>query len=162
MASRTSPLHRIALVVGLVPFLSVASANAEAPHGGQTHGEAIRWIDEPAEALALAERSGRPVIAYVSSERCGFCRKMERVTWSDPAIADVVAEHFVPLRLDAGRHRAAVSQLGVRVFPTTFVISAEGRGLSGAAGFVTPERMSKLLRAKPAPRSVASRPATTK
>lgn len=117
----------------------------------------IDWIEDPARAVELARESGRPVLAYVASERCGFCRKMERETWTNAEIARVVGERFVPLRLTATRHRAVVRALGVRAYPSTFVLTPQGRGVSAATGYLPPARLERLLAARPAADAVAAR-----
>lgn len=143
-------LRNLAMLIAAASVMSAASAPAAEPEG-------VAWIDDPQRALQIARQTGKPVVAFVSSPRCGFCTKMERETWSDPAIARVVAEHYVPLRLKTNRHPGAVRSLRVRVFPTTVVIDHKGNGVNGAAGFLPPERLAELLSAAPSPDAVAGR-----
>ena len=120
----------------------------------------IRWVDSPARALEISRQTGRKVVAYVSSERCGYCRKMERETWADPQIARLVSERYVPLRLSASRHRNEVRSLRVRAYPTTVLLTPSGEGLTGATGYLPPERLARLLDDEPSPGVVAARTAS--
>ncbi len=143
-------------------LLSGSDAAAQLPFFGHDKAdppaaESIAWIDAPAEALAEARRTGKPIVAYVTSDHCGYCRKMERETWSQPAISRLVADGFVPMRLHAGKHPAEVAALRVRAYPTTVLISPEGRAFAGRAGFLEPLEVTELLRPALGQREVATR-----
>lgn len=105
----------------------------------------IDWLSNPNLALSYARESGRPILAYVTAKHCGYCRKMERESWSHPAIAKAIAEGYIPLRLDAKQHAAQVRALRVRAYPTTLLLSANGQIATGSAGFLSPAKLSKLL-----------------
>ena len=126
--------------------------------GDKAAADSIAWIDDPAEALAEAARTGKPIVAYVTSAHCGYCRKMERETWSEPAVGSLVTERFVPLRLHADKNPAEVQALRVRAFPTTVLISSEGRAFAGRSGFMAPPELGELLRPALEQRKVAARP----
>lgn len=148
-----------ALAALLILSLSGSFVAAQFPFfGGQeAEAESIAWIDAPADALAEAARTGRPIVAYVTSDHCGYCRKMERETWSEPAVGRLVSERFVPLRLHADKNPAEVQALRVRAFPTTVLISSEGRAFTGRSGFMAPAELAELLRPALEQREVAAR-----
>ncbi|MEQ8847065.1 thioredoxin family protein [Botrimarina sp.] len=148
-----------------VAALAVAAPSAvgQFPFFGRpTAGAEIRWVETPADALAAAKRSGKPILAYVTSAHCGYCRKMERETWASPAVARLVDERFVALRLHSDQHPEEVAALRVRAFPTTVVITPEGKAFAGRAGFVEAAQLAEqLLRPALEHEAVASRPATS-
>ncbi len=95
-----------------------------------------------------------PILAFVTSENCGYCRRMEQETWTNRDIIARVEASFTPLKLNAGRDGRLVAALGIRSFPTTVVFTPEGEIITGAPGFMPPNRLSGLLRS-------ALRPAAT-
>lgn len=119
--------------------------------------DSIDWIETSDDALRSAAATGRPILAFVTSENCVFCRKMQRESWSDAGVAGRVRAGFTPLRLQAETNAEAVRSLQVRAFPTTIVLSPEGRGLGVLEGFVGPERLTQVLDSigQPATDSVA-------
>ncbi len=82
---------------------------------------------------------------------------MERQSWNDAGIARRVMASFVPLKLDSQRNSREVEALHVRAFPTTVLLSPEGKVLGGVAGFMSPEKLTKLLIAARPTEAVASR-----
>jgi len=71
---------------------------------------------------------------------------MEREVWSNPQIIAQVKAGFVPVKLNASRHRQLVAKLGVRAFPTTIMFTPEGKIINGAKGYMPPNRLAGLLR----------------
>lgn len=146
------------LFVAFVATLIARPAAAQWPFApSATPAAPIAWVEDPAQALQTAQQTGRPIVAYVTSDHCGYCRKMERTTWTDPGVAGLVAAGAVPLKLDRDRHPEEVAALRVRAYPTTVVLSPQGRGLAGAAGFQSPEELTELLRAAMQSEAVAQR-----
>ena len=95
--------------------------------------------------MTRAQSTGQPILAYATSDNCGYCRKMERDAWSNPKIVHQVASGFVPLRLHARRDAKLIAKLRVRAYPTTVLVSPEGRVIAGAQGYLPAERLEGLL-----------------
>lgn len=106
----------------------------------------ISWATSPEMAMSLARDSRLPILAFVTSENCSYCRKMEREVWSNPRIIAQVESGFVPVKLHASQHRQLVASLGVKAFPTTIMFTPEGKIINGAKGFLPPGRLAGLLR----------------
>lgn len=99
-----SPLSaRVGQNCSCLTFLLVALAGAMAILPAGASAETVRWRKDPAAAQHEASRTGRSVLVYVGSESCGYCRKLERDTWSDRQIAGILGQRFVPLRVDGYR-----------------------------------------------------------
>ena len=144
-------------VLACLVLAVAAPVLAQSGSSDSADSASIRWHQNPNRALAVARHSQRPILAYVTSENCGYCRKMERQSWSDADIAKQVMAGFVPLKLDAKQNRREVEALHIRAFPTTVLLSPEGKVLGGAAGFLSPEKLTKLLVAARPTEAVASR-----
>lgn len=131
--------------LALLLFAGVAAAQVPSLPPG------VQWTQSVEFALQSARESGAPILAFVSSDHCGYCRKMERDTWANPRVAAEVNRAFVPLELTPELHPQEVRQLGVQAFPTTLVIHHSGRVLLGAAGYLPPTKATELLRSALAP-----------
>lgn len=106
----------------------------------------IYWLESPEKAAHMARQLGLPVVMFITSDSCTYCRKMEQESWANHDIQEMVDNRFVPLKLHATRHNDLVTALGVRAFPTTILFSAEAKPLGGAAGYLNPPRLAALLR----------------
>jgi thiol:disulfide interchange protein len=105
----------------------------------------IRWRESIPEALDQGRESGRLVLIFVTADYCGYCRKMERETWSDPQVVRRIEDGFVALKLDAEQHNETVAKLAVRGLPTTIVYDGRGKHLKTVSGYSRPEAIAELL-----------------
>lgn len=128
--------------------LTVACLTVSFPVGVQAvaQPDRIYWANSPQMFLSLARDSHLPILVFITSDNCAYCRKMKREVWSNPQIIAQVKAGFVPLELHATRHRQLVAKLGVRAFPTTILFSPEGKIIDAATGYLPPNQMAGLLR----------------
>ncbi len=108
----------------------------------------IRWMESVPTALKQRRETGRPLVIYVTADYCGYCRKMERESWSDEEVVKAVVDDFVALKIDADKDEKLVERLEVRGYPTTLVFDEDGRLVKTAEGFQSRAQLLKLLERK--------------
>ena len=113
---------------------------------GVAHAGEIDWYSAPRLASLEAQQSGLPLLIYFETDFCGYCRRLERTTWASDAVASVISETFVPLRVDAQVESELARRLGVRGFPTVLVLSPEGQMLERIEGYRDATEMHTLLK----------------
>lgn len=57
------------------------------------------FINQYEEALALAKRTGKPVLLDFTGWACVNCRKMEELVWSQPEVSGLIREKFILVSL---------------------------------------------------------------
>ncbi len=97
------------------------------------------------DAWAAAQESRDPVLMFVTSDHCYYCKKMLSETLMHPQLAPAVAQLFETTTVNANQNPELVQKLGVRAFPTTLVVSPDGRLLSKLEGFVAPQMLGEHL-----------------
>ncbi len=70
------------------------------PPLGKDKKAAINWITLE-QAAALTKKNPRKIFIDVYTDWCGWCRKMEKSTFTNPAIATYVNEHYYAVRFNA-------------------------------------------------------------
>jgi uncharacterized protein YyaL (SSP411 family) len=60
----------------------------------------VNWFPWGEEAFAEARRTGRPVLVSIGYSTCHWCHVMEEESFDDPAIARLLNEHFVAIKVD--------------------------------------------------------------
>jgi len=60
----------------------------------------VDWRPWGPEALALARQLDRPIFLSIGYSACHWCHVMERESFEDPAVARILNEHFVPIKVD--------------------------------------------------------------
>ncbi len=60
----------------------------------------IKWIHTEKEALEIAAKTGKPIIADAWAEWCEACKKMDVTTFADAAVINEVNANWIPLKFD--------------------------------------------------------------
>lgn len=110
------------------------------------------------DALDLAEETDRLVLVDVYTTWCGWCKKLDKQVYSRDDVKDYLSRKFVSVKLNAEDTETMVrindtamtyAQLtaayGVRSYPTTLFLRADGKLLYGLRGYHPPERFLKAL-----------------
>jgi thioredoxin-like negative regulator of GroEL len=107
----------------------------------------IKWERKFDEALKKAKRTGKPLVVDFWAEWCGWCHRLDKTTYADPAVIRRARE-FVPVKVntEGSRRELEVSaRYGVRSLPTILFLSPEGRQLLRVNGFQGPGQFPRTL-----------------
>ena len=103
------------------------------------------WLNSPEQALAQAKTEYKPVFLLFGSEGCAWCERTRNEVLKDSQI-DSQLRRFVCVRIDIERAPGIAAQYIVQGVPAFRILSAEGRYLTGADGYLTAPELLKLLR----------------
>jgi thioredoxin-related protein len=134
--------------------------------GAASAQEEVKWYSIE-EAIQLASQEPRVMVIDVYTDWCGWCKRMDANTFSDPQVAAALNKHFYPVKLDAegkedivigertfkfvangrrGYHEmAAIVTKGRLSYPTISYVDAQGKVLQAAPGYKTPEQFRVYL-----------------
>ncbi|MFD2512580.1 thioredoxin family protein [Pontibacter locisalis] len=142
-----------------------AEASSQAPAELPKPAEKIKWltIEQAAERM---KKEPRKVVIDVYTDWCGWCKKMDKDTFTDPKVAALINEHYYPVKLDAeGKepitlngqtytfkseyrsHELAVALLqGQMSYPTTVYLDEKMNMLAPVPGYFDARNFAKILR----------------
>ena len=60
----------------------------------------IHWLTNFDAAVKFAKKSDKPILVDVWADWCVACLEMEKTTWKDQDIIDLVNEKYIPVKLD--------------------------------------------------------------
>lgn len=109
---------------------------------------AIAWQRDLRRAAEIARAEGKLIVADVYTDWCGWCKRMDKTIYSDPAIVALSRQQvFVKVNAeDRGEGQRFAQQMGVHGYPTTIVLDAQGRVLNIARGYIAwPQVFLKLV-----------------
>jgi uncharacterized protein YyaL (SSP411 family) len=78
--------------------------NAVSPYLRSHADNPVNWHEWGPEAFAEARDRGVPVLVSIGYSTCHWCHVMARESFSDPAIAEVLNERFVAIKVDREEH----------------------------------------------------------
>jgi thioredoxin-like negative regulator of GroEL len=117
---------------------------------------AIKWEKKFDAALKEAKLSGKPVIVDFWAEWCGWCHRLDRTTYADPAVIRR-AQGFVAVRVNtegSRRELEVCAKYGVAErLPVILFLSPQGHQLFRIDGYQGPGQFPRTLDAA---RQVAS------
>src|SRR5262245_58147250 len=93
----------------------------------------VDWYPWGEEAFAKARREQNPIFLSVGYYTCHWCHVMERESFSDPAIAEIMNRYFVSIKVDR-EERPDVDRVYMN-----FVEATTGSGGWPMSVFLTPE-----------------------
>jgi uncharacterized protein len=103
----------------------------------------IQWHEWGPEAFATAQRENKPMLLDIGAVWCHWCHVMDRESYDDPAIAEIVNEHFIAMKVDRderpdidSRYQAAVQAVsGQGGWPLTAFLTPDGKPFYGGTYF---------------------------
>ncbi len=133
-------MSRIALALLLALLTAAPPAPARnalygnpSPYLGMHGEDPVHWLPWGPEALDRARREQRLLFVSVGYFACYWCHVMHEESFRDPAIARLLNEHFVPVKVD----REVDPALDARLM--AFTEATAGRGGWPLNVFLTPE-----------------------
>jgi len=116
-----------------------------------------RWTT-PASAFTDASSARKKIILDVYTDWCGWCKRMDRDTYADSAIASYMEEHYLAAKMNPERegsltysgqqvsHADFARGLGVRGYPATAFFNEKGELLTMIPGYMKPKEFMLVLR----------------
>ena len=116
---------------------------------GPAYAASVDWKNSFEDALKAASAANKPVMAMFYTSWCSYCRKLDAVTFVDPAVVDE-SRGFVCLRVDLEKRRDIAYGYGVSTVPSIFFLDPSGRVIWKEFGYRDPAflsgRMAEVLR----------------
>ena len=76
------------------------------------------------------------MVVMFTADRCPHCERMLAETYADPAIGRLLVEHAETALAHAADYAELAQKLGVRGYPTTVIVAADGRIVDAVEGYV--------------------------
>jgi uncharacterized protein YyaL (SSP411 family) len=110
-------------------------------------GETIKWSGWNDELFSRATAEQRFVILDLEAVWCHWCHVMEKTTYADPEVTELLASKYIPVRVDQDANPDLSSRYGDWGWPATIVFAPDGTEIAKIRGYIEPARMQALLKA---------------
>ena len=103
----------------------------------------VQWHEWGEEAFEKAKRENKPILLDIGAVWCHWCHVMDRESYEDPEVAQIVNERFVAIKVDRderpdidSRYQVAVQAIsGQGGWPLTGFLTPDGRPFYGGTYF---------------------------
>ena len=163
-------MNRLSLFFLAFVLLTVSafrtSLPAELPNPAEPAPKRIKWLTVQ-EAYVLTQKKPKKFVVDVYTDWCGWCKVMDRETFSKPAIVDYVNENYYAVKLNAeqtdditlgkqtfkyvsggsrGVHELAAALLKNQMsYPTTVFLDEKFQLIQPIAGYLEPRMFHQII-----------------
>lgn len=97
------------------------------------------WLTSFDQAKTLAKQSRHPIMLYFTTEWCGWCKVMEKETFTAPSVIKR-SKDYLSVKLDAEKDGKALAQkYKISSFPTFVFVNSEGTEVGRIVGYCQAE-----------------------
>ena len=107
----------------------------------------VQFADSWERARAEAKRTGRRILAVFTGDSCGWCRVLEKRTFTDAEVVELSAP-FVRVELNTGKEENArlVDEYRIDAIPRSVVLTPEGQVVNQLTGYIPAAEYAAWLR----------------
>lgn len=105
----------------------------------------IQWMDSYADACRKAAEEHKNVLLLITTETCGWCRRLERTTLRDDAVVEQINADFVAVHVTRGKDEYPKS-LEAKMVPTSYFLHPDGTVFYRMPGYWTSEDYLSILK----------------
>ena len=109
--------------------------------------EPVQWNGWSDELFSRATAEQRFVILDLEAVWCHWCHVMEKTTYADPEVTELLASKYIAVRVDQDANPDLSSRYGDWGWPATIVFAPDGTEIAKIRGYIEPARMQALLKA---------------
>lgn len=139
---------------GLKSYFKIDEQNAKAVE--ETKPLALDWLSYN-EGLALAEKENKYILIDFYTDWCGYCKKMDKETYSKEEVIGILNENFIVVKVNAESNNKVIENgeeiterelaklYQVTGYPTTWFLESNHGRLAPLPGYVTTEQFIPVL-----------------
>jgi len=153
-------MQKLMLVILSALVLSFSTADRPAPAS-----EKLKWMTL-AEAREAMTKEKKPVLIDLYTDWCGWCKVMDKKTYTNPKVIAYLQEHFYPVKLNAETKEslswnektynfnaanrtndfALFLTYGRLSYPTTVILPLDNSGPQPVPGYLEPKELELIVR----------------
>ena len=154
---RSTRLFILPLLIVILIALIAAKESGQTAGDKKTTSKKVDWQAYDI-GLSKAKVNNKHVFIDFTAEWCGWCKKMERETFADPKVVDMLNEYFVPVKVDGDsknellidgykitEKNLARHEFGIRSYPIYWVLESDGTKLTYIRGYKPVDYMMEVL-----------------
>jgi len=139
--------------LAVLSSISCAGSKKETPKAAAGSVVWLAWD----QAMSDAQSQGKFIVVDVYTDWCHWCKVMDEKTYVDPAVAGLMKESFVAVKLNAERANPVnfkgkaytemdlARNFDISGFPTTMFLASDGTVIGKIPGYIEAPMFKKIL-----------------
>ena len=124
---KSIPWLRILLLVLLVSGFSCSPVM----------GQSINWKTYAA-GVREAKETNKKIFLHFMTQWCGYCKRMNQITFKDDGVIEYLNQHFVSIKVDGDREKALTGEYKVTGYPDNRFLEPDMEQAYRVPGFADP------------------------
>jgi len=104
----------------------------------------VLWLPWNNKALQKAKQEDKPILLDISAVWCHWCHVMDKKTYSDANVAQLINTKFVPIRVDRDQRPDIDKRYNMGGWPSTVFLTPDGEVLTGGT-YIPTLQMAAML-----------------
>ena len=125
--------------------------DSASPYLRSASHQPIDWREWGEEAFAAARAADKPILLDIGAVWCHWCHVIDRESYENPAIADLINQFYIPVKVDRderpdvdSRYQSAISAIsGQGGWPLTAFLTPDGKPFFGGTYFPPDDAMGR-------------------
>lgn len=133
---------------GLEPFLVVMVVLGSFIMGTQSRASDVNWNKDFSDSLKQAQKSNKYVLADVYTDWCGWCKRLDKDTFSNENMVRFLNDKFVCVKVNAedkGEGSKVAGTYNVNGYPCALVFDSQGKLKGRVSGYRDATRYQEAL-----------------
>lgn len=135
----------IATVISVYAFTNTKEEQA----ASVTEEKGIKFIEQDwNQALKQAKAENKLIFVDMYATWCGPCKMLKKNTFSDNAVGEFFNKTFINVSVDGEKSVGPelVRKYSVHLYPSLFVLDADGKPVLYTAGYITPDQLMSFAK----------------
>ena len=107
--------------------------------------KSIKWYSHD-EGIAVAYSEGKKIYINFRADWCVYCKRMEKETFSNPAVVSYLNKHFISIKVDTDKERKISNKYGVSALTDSWFLFKNGDVIGRRKGYIKPDQFMKILK----------------
>ena len=153
MFIKITPVWLLAVV--LLIMFSVFSCNRRVKTSAA--GDLIGWLSY-ADGAKISAHEGKHMLVYFWRPGCSWCAKMEKETYADSSVVNIVKDLFIPVKVNGWSEetfamaegqisgKLLADKFNLQRYPTIWFLESDGSQVNFWPGYAPPDEFKLLLK----------------
>ena len=127
-------------------FFAMVSVFGSGPWAGQQAHGSLKW-HSIRDYAKLQDSVDKKILIHFWADWCTYCRKMEKETFANPAVAALLRENFFLIKVNTDKDQRVANAFNVRGLPSNLFLSENGSEIARREGYIPPRPFMRVLEA---------------